>query len=145
VETTARGLVGAGGAAASGWTRITHDRVESALVNVTGDLHLGGTLFFRGRPWSPNEPTPAPTPVPSADPTPEPTFGPTKNAYGLSASDPGISCADILATNAPNAGTSGGGYFVDPLRTGTGFEVTVDTPKPHSPHRVWNQPPCEPH
>jgi len=120
-EAAHRELVGMG----SDSTRISSRHVQTAMMNVTGDLHIGGTLYWHGIAWSPNEPSFAPTPVPTPEPTREPTLNPTLNNYGMQATRPGTSCADIQANNA-KAVASGAGYFVDPLLTGTGFEVYCD-------------------
>jgi hypothetical protein len=51
-------------------------RVNAVTLNVT-DVFIGGTLWWHGRAWGPNEPTLAPTPMPSSKPTTRPTTQPT--------------------------------------------------------------------
>jgi len=58
-------------------TRVDNFGVEACFVNVTCDLHIGGTLWWRGREWSPNDPTPAPSLAPTLPPTTLPTTKPT--------------------------------------------------------------------
>ena len=76
-----RGLVGSGGGGAIGRTTINDLLVRAptmvtSQLNVTGDLYVGGSIFYRGVIIA-TAPTPAPslppTPLPTADPTVEPT------------------------------------------------------------------------
>jgi hypothetical protein len=65
-------------------TRIYKSGIETWMLNVTGDIHIGGSLYSRGRLWDPNwVPTLHPTPVPTPEPTPEPTPGPTARVWNL--------------------------------------------------------------
>jgi hypothetical protein len=69
---------GGGDDSCSSRTVVTQCRVKSSAVaagslNVTGDVHFTGTVFWHGREWGPNDPTPVPTPSPSSAPAPAPT------------------------------------------------------------------------
>ena len=70
--------------AASFWppTRIDSRAVRSEFIhahdlNVTGNLHLRGTLYWHGKPVGFDLPTPVPTPLPTPIPTILPTLPPT--------------------------------------------------------------------
>ena len=48
--------------------RAAAGRVDTETLNVT-NVYIHGDLFWHGRPWGPNEPTPVPTPVPVPRPS----------------------------------------------------------------------------
>lgn len=53
-------------------TRIDSTSVETRNLTVT-NIHMDGTLYWRGEAWEPQQPSPVPSPVPNPVPTPAPT------------------------------------------------------------------------
>ena len=114
------GAVGSGGSR----TRIDSSSVSSGIVNAT-ELHVE-SLIWRGRPWSPNEPTLMPSPLPSLGPSSAPTQGPTPTppksdvvtaAMAVSSYDAGVGvtiCQSVCTTGSrgPTAATLYNGFYL---------------------------------